>query len=80
MENGNFMVNGPHKVMNTAWKNMYESNVVEVNNQSANSKIFLLLCDWLFTTTIFVPYIFFQAVMISTPHYRARNNGLYVVG
>ena len=32
------------------------TNVVVVDNQSANSKIFLLSFDWMLTTTTFVPW------------------------
>ena len=39
--------------MNTARDLMWNENVVVANNQSTNSKFFLTLCDWLFTTFSF---------------------------
>ena len=44
---------------------MYGTNVVVVNNQSRNNEKILLFADWLFTTTTFVPHMFFQAVSVT---------------
>ena len=41
------------------------TNVVVVNNQSANSKIFLLPFDWMLTTTTFVPWDILWTMVIS---------------
>ena len=40
------------------------TNVVVVNNQSANSKIFELLFDWMLTTTTFVPWDILWAMVV----------------
>ena len=43
----------------------YGTNVVVVNNQSENSKKFLLPFDWMFTTTTFVPWDILWTMLIT---------------
>ena len=42
----------------------HQTNVVVVNNQSANSKIFLLLFDWNLTTATFIPWNILWAMVM----------------
>ena len=53
------------------------TNVVVVNNQSANSKFFLLLFDWMLTMTTFVPWDILWAMIIS--HYDTIVNSWYML-
>ena len=46
------------------WQMEHQTNVVVVNNQSANSKIFLLLFDWMLSTTTFIPWDILWAMLI----------------
>ena len=49
--------------MNIAHRISHGTNVV-VNSQSANSKNFLLLIDWMLTTTTFVPWDILWAMVM----------------
>ena len=51
-------------VVTIAHKISHGTNVVDVNNQSANSKKFLLRFDWMLTTTTFVPWDILWAMVM----------------
>ena len=51
-------------LMNIAHRISHGTNVVFVNNQFANSKIFLLLFDWMLTTTTFLPWDILWAMLM----------------
>ena len=51
--------------MSIAHRISHGTNVVVVNNQSALSKIYLLLFDWMLTTTTFVPWDILWAMVVS---------------
>ena len=46
------------------WQMEHRTNVVVVNNQSGNSKLFKLLFDWMLTTTTFVPCSICHSLML----------------
>ena len=48
-------------------QNIPRKYVVDVNSQSANSKNFLLLFDWMLTMTTFVPWDILWAMVMSLP-------------
>ena len=53
-----------------AHKISHRTNVVVVNNQSANSKNFLLLFDWMLTTTTFVLWDILWAMILRVSAHR----------
>ena len=62
-------------MMSIAHRISHGTNVVVVNNQSANSKIFLLLLDWMRTTTTFVPWDILWTMLISLARSVGRGSG-----
>ena len=67
-------------IINIAHKISHGTIVVVVNNQSANSKIFLLLFDWMLTMTIFVPWYFLWAMVIKQMGLKVNTFHLMTLG
>ena len=53
------------RLISIAHRIAHGTNVVVVNNQSANSKKFLLLFDWILITTTFIAWDILWAMLIS---------------